>query len=355
MQILRRERFGKGLSAAELASVIKRLAPNREVRILNVCGSHEHTICRWGIRSLIPSHIRLIPGPGCPVCVTPQEDIVNAIELSRRPDVMVVTYGDMLRVPTFKGTLMGCGGNVRYITSCQQVLEVCRENPDRKVVFFSIGFETTAAPAASLFFMDPPDNFLFLSSHRLTVSAMRAILDSGVDAFIAPGHVSAVVGSDAWEEFPREHGIPVVVAGFTPEDVLAAVALILRLLREGTPRVENVYRGVVRREGNLRAKGLMERVFRVCDAKWRGMGVIPSSGLELKEPFALRDVRRHFEWVKVEDREAPLCICSDILTGRALPSDCPLFKRSCTPVNPVGPCMVSPEGACQIWFKYGGW
>ena len=354
MQILRTERFGEGLRAEEIVSLIKELNIDREIRILNVCGSHEHTICRWGLRSLLPKNIRLIPGPGCPVCVTSQEDIYNAILLSCRDDTIVATYGDMIRVPTRAGSLKSAGKNVKIITSCHQVFDLCREFPDKKVVFFSIGFETTAAPAASLFFMNPPANFCFLSSHKLTTAAMRSIIDTGLDAFIAPGHVSAVVGYEVWEEFPRIYGIPVVVAGFTPEDVLLAVAVILKQLREGESRVENVYTGVVRREGNVRAKALMERVFEVASVVWRGMGRVPDSGLVLRDEFAKYDVKSWHGWQPFEDEEEAGCICADVIVGRAYPSDCALFGRRCTPHTPVGPCMVSAEGACNIWYRFGG-
>ncbi len=354
MNILRRIRFQEYADSRELLRLIERLNLNRRVKILNVCGSHEHTICRYGLRSLLPENIELIPGPGCPVCVTPQEDIVNAIELSRKEGFLVAVYGDMLRVPTVRGSLREAGGNVKVVTSCQQVLKVCRDNPDKRVVFFSIGFETTAAPAASLFFMDPPDNLLFISSHRLTTAAMRSVMDTGPDAFVAPGHVSAVVGSQAWREFPERYRVPVVVAGFTPEDILAAVAVILYRLREGEAKVDNIYRGVVRDGGNPRAKRLMEEVFEVVDAKWRGMGVIPLSGLALKGEYARFDVRRVVEWRRVEEDEGA-CICSRILLGKAYPSDCPLFRKVCTPQSPVGPCMVSQEGACNIWFRFARW
>ncbi len=355
LNILRKIRFQEYADTQSIIGLIRRLNPEREVKILNVCGSHEHTICRWGLRSLLPKNIRLIPGPGCPVCVTPQELIVNAIELSRRKDVLVVTYGDMLRVPTSRGTLRDAGGNVAFVTSSHQVLDVCIRNPDKKVVFLSIGFETTAAPVAALFEMGLPDNLYFISAHRLTTAAMRALLDTGLDAFIAPGHVSAVVGSDAWREFPERHKVSVVVAGFTPEDILVSVAYILYCLREGTARLENVYRGVVRAEGNTKAKKLMDKVFDVADAPWRGIGILPASGLELKSLFCKRDARLNLPWEKVEEAEAEGCICSEILLGKALPSQCSLFGRVCTPDSPVGPCMVSQEGACNIWLRFGSW
>ena len=352
---MRKIRFQEYADAQSVIGLIRRLNPEREVKILNVCGSHEHTICRWGLRSLLPKNIRLIPGPGCPVCVTPQELIVNAIELSKRKDVLVVTYGDMLRVPTSRGTLRDAGGNVAFVTSCHQVLDVCKRNPERKVVFLSIGFETTAAPVAALFGVPLPDNLYFISAHRLTTAAMRVLLDTGLDAFIAPGHVSAVVGSDAWREFPERHGVTVVVAGFTPEDILVSVAYILYCLKEGVARLENIYRGVVRAEGNVKAKKMIKEVFDVVDASWRGMGVLPASGLELKSSFGERNAKLNFPWEKVEEVEAEGCICSEILLGKALPSQCSLFGTVCTPKSPVGPCMVSQEGACNIWLRFGSW
>ncbi len=356
MIILRKTRFQEFADVKELSRLIAKLnIPDREIKILNVCGSHEHVVCKWGLRQLLPFNIKLIPGPGCPVCVTPQEDILNAMEISKGRDVLLATYGDMLRVPAGGTNLRSCGGNVVAITSCHQVLDLCRKFPEKKVVFFSIGFETTAAPAATLFSVDLPSNFFFVSSHRLTTAAMESVMESGPDAFVAPGHVSAVMGKRVWEGFSNRYRVPVVVAGFTPEDVLLAVLLILKQLREGRAEVENIYRGVVRTDGNRRAKELMNRVFIISDAKWRGLGVIPHSGLELKEEYSERNAKIVWGWKEFEDREETGCICGSIIRGKAYPSQCKLFGNKCRPHTPVGPCMVSAEGACNIWYRCGAW
>jgi len=315
------------LSVEELIRRIHSLVPgDRTVRIMNVCGSHEHTIAFSGMRSLMPGNLELIPGPGCPVCVCPESDIINAINLSRQQDVILVTYGDMLRVPSRNGSIRAAGGDYMIITSPFEAVRVARSNPGRKIVFFSIGFETTTAPAAAILDSGVPENLFMLCSHRLTPAIMETLVrdaETGIDGFIAPGHVSAIVGSKAWDVFPEKYGIPAVVAGFEAENLLLGIFEILSRLKHGDGGAGNVYGRVVRPEGNMRAQELMNKYFEVADVNWRGIGRVPSSGLELREEYAGRDARKVFGLTDVKEEKIPGCICGDIILGRAYPpADC---------------------------------
>jgi hydrogenase expression/formation protein HypD len=328
--------------------------PDKKVRIMNVCGSHEHTIAFSGMRSLMPDNLEIIPGPGCPVCVCPESDIINAIDLSKKDDVILVTYGDMLRVPTQQGSIRSEGRNFRMITSPFEAVNIAKSNPDRKVVFFSIGFETTTAPTAGILEMGVPGNLFILSSHRLTPAIMEVLVkdaEIGIDGFIAPGHVSAIVGSNAWNVFSEKYGIPTVVAGFEPDNLLLGILEILRQLKDGNVRTSNVYGGVVKPEGNIQAQKLMEKYFTVSDVNWRGIGYIPASGLELRDNYEEKNAKTVFQLKDVKEAKIPGCICGAIILGKAYPSACKLFKKACTPGTPKGPCMVSFEGACNIWYK----
>ena len=336
---------------------IKSLVPkDKKVRIMNVCGSHEHTIAFSGMRSLMPENLEIIPGPGCPVCVCPESDIINAIGLSKRDDVILVTYGDMLRVPSVRGSIRAEGKNYKMISSPIEAIRTAKDNPDKKVVFFSIGFETTTAPTAAILEMGVPDNLSILSSHRLTPTIMEILVkdaELGIDGFIAPGHVSAIVGSNAWNVFSKKYGIPTVVAGFEAENLLLGIAEILKQLKDGKPATGNVYAGVVRPEGNLQAQKIMNKFFEVADVNWRGIGYIPGSGLELRDMYSDKDAKKVFGLEEVKEEKIPGCICGTIILGKAYPDACKLFKKVCTPRTPKGPCMVSMEGSCNIWFKAG--
>jgi hydrogenase expression/formation protein HypD len=330
------------------------VSADKKVKIMNVCGSHEHTIAFSGLRSLMPENLELIPGPGCPVCVCPESDIINAIDLSKRDDTILVTYGDMLRVPSKKGSIMKDGKNFRMIISPFEAIKTARSNPDKKVVFFSIGFETTTAPTAAIMEGGVPENLYILSSHRLTPRIMQVLVDdaeTGIDGFIAPGHVSAIVGSNAWNIFSEKYGIPTVVAGFEADNLLLGILDILRQLREQKARTSNVYRSVVRPEGNLHAQRLINKYFKVSDVNWRGIGHIPDSGLELRDDYSEKDAKKVFSLRDIKEEKIHGCICDRIVLGKAYPSACKLFKKACSPKTPKGPCMVSHEGACNIWFK----
>lgn len=327
---------------------------NKKIRIMNVCGSHEHTIAFSGMRSVMPENLELIPGPGCPVCVCPESDIINAIHLSNRDDVILVTYGDMLRVPTQKGSIRTEGRNFKMITSPLEAINFANANLDKNIVFFSIGFETTTAPTAAVLEMGIPDNMFILSSHRLTPTIMEILVkdaEIGIDGFVAPGHVSAIVGSNAWSVFSEKYGIPTVVAGFKPDNLLLGITHLLLQLRDGRADTGNVYSSVVKAEGNVQAQKIMDNYFEVSDVNWRGIGYIPASGLELRDRYAHRDARKVFELREVKEAKIPGCICGRIILGKAYPDECKLFKKVCTPQTPKGPCMVSFEGACNIWHK----
>jgi len=339
----------------DIIKLIHYLVPKEaKVRIMNVCGSHEHTIAFSGMRSLMPENLELIPGPGCPVCVCPESDIINAIMLSNRDDATLVTYGDMLRVPTQKGSIRSEGKNFRMITSPFEAVKIATSDPDKKIVFFSIGFETTTAPTAGILEMGVPENLLILSSHRLTPTIMEILVkdaEIGIDGFIAPGHVSAIVGSNAWNVFSEKYGIPTVVAGFETENLLLGILEILQQLKNGKVKTGNVYKGVVRPEGNVQAQKIMDKYFEVADVNWRGIGHIPGSGLELREKYSGKDAKKVFELEEIKEAKIPGCVCGTIILGKAYPSACKLFRKVCTPKTPKGPCMVSMEGACNIWYK----
>jgi len=325
-----------------------------KIRIMNVCGSHEHTIAFSGMRSLMPQNLEIIPGPGCPVCVCPESDIINAINLSNRDDVILVTYGDMLRVPSKEGSIRAQGKNYRMVTSPFECINIAKSNPDKNVVFFSIGFETTTAPTAAILEMGMPDNLSILSSHRLTPTIMEILVkdaEIGIDGFIAPGHVSAIVGANAWNVFSEKYGIPTVVAGFQAENLLLGIAEILRQLKEGEAKTGNVYAGVVKPEGNLQAQKIMKKFLKVADVNWRAIGYIPGSGLELKDEYSDKDAKKIFNLPEIKEEKIPGCICGTVILGKAYPKDCKLFKKVCAPKTPKGPCMVSMEGACNIWYK----
>jgi len=340
---------------ADIIKTIHSLVPeDRKIKIMNVCGSHEHTIAYSGIRSVIPENLELIPGPGCPVCVCPESDIINAIDLSKRDDIILVTYGDMLRVPAKIGSIRSEGKNFRMIASPFEALNIAKANPDKKIVFFSIGFETTTAPTAGILEMGVPENLFILSSHRLTPMIMEVLVkdaEIGIDGFIAPGHVSAIVGSNAWNVFSEKYRIPTVVAGFEPDNLLLGILEILRQLKYKKIKTSNVYSSVVKPEGNIQAQKIMEKFFEAADVNWRGIGYIPASGLELRDKYSHKDAKKVFELKEIKEEKTAGCICGKIILGKAYPSVCKLFRKACTPKTPKGPCMVSFEGACNIWYK----
>jgi hydrogenase expression/formation protein HypD len=339
-----------------------------EIRIMHVCGTHEDTVTRSGIRSLLPDNVKVVSGPGCPVCITPVEDIV-AMELimekayEEGDRMIVTTFGDMYRIPTPRGSLADMkreGYDVRIVYSIFDTYRIARENPDRTVVHFSPGFETTTAPTAGMLNVvasEGLENFKIYSVHRLTPQGVEVLIKqkSRIDALIDAGHVSTIIGVKGWEFLSEKYGIPQAVAGFEPNDVLLAILLLIRMYKEGDARVVNEYRRAVKYEGNLVAQELIERYFKVVDAKWRALGVFPKTGLEVRDEFRDLEIRNSYH-VEVPKNLPDLekgCLCGAVLRGLAMPTDCPHFGKTCTPRHPIGPCMVSYEGTCQIFYKYG--
>ena len=346
--------------ASKFARLFSRLAPDRRVKIVHVCGTHEIAVTQHGLRSLLPETAEVLEGPGCPVCVTSTADLDCALKIAEKGAILC-TFGDMLRVPGTELSLAEAkaqGADVRTVLSAEAAVEIARRNPGREVVFFAVGFETTAPGTAAVLLDSPPQNFSVLASHKLIPPALEALMalpEVDIDAFLAPGHVSTIIGSDAYRPIAERFQVPVVVGGFEPLDVLYALALILRQLREGRAEVENAYVRAVLPQGNTRAQELLARAFRTVDAHWRGIGVIPGSGLALRGELARCDAQERFGVEgELGEEIAPGCRCADILVARAPPSDCPLFGTACTPLSPVGACMVGSEGACNVWYRYGG-
>lgn len=333
------------------------------VRFMEFCGGHTATIFKYGIRQLLPPNIEMVSGPGCPVCVTSNADLDRAIALAGNPDVVIATFGDMLKVPGSRSSLQRAtaeGADVRTVYSTLDALKIARENPDRAVVFLGIGFETTAPTVAASILQAAEqgiDNYYVLSMHKLCPPVIRALLDSGevkLDGLVCPGHVSAVTGSRAWDFIAGEYGIPCVVSGFEPLDILQCVEMLVDQVEDGRSEVEIAYRRGVRPGGNQEALRLMERIFEPGPADWRGVGRVPDSGLRIRQEYADFDAGRAFEIEAGEPYEPPGCICGDVLRGVKTPLDCALFGSACTPLSPVGPCMVSSEGTCAAYHNYGG-
>ncbi len=334
---------------------------DRRVQIMEVCGTHTVSAFRNGLRSMFPENLRLVSGPGCPVCVTAQRHIDAAIELAAGEDVVLTTYGDMLRVPGRLGSLeelRAGGASVRVVNSASTALRIARDEPDRPVVFLGVGFETTApATAATILEADRREiqNFSVLMCHKLVVPAMLALLDAGdvpLDGFLCPGHVGVIIGARAFEPVVERYAKRCVVAGFEPTQMLRGLVHLLRQIVSDEVRLENVYPAVVSDDGNPAALEMLERVFEVADAPWRALGVIPGSGLELLPAYRKYDALRRFGVELGEDEDHPACLCGEVIQGKAEPADCPLFDNGCTPLVPIGPCMVSSEGTCAAWYKY---
>jgi hydrogenase expression/formation protein HypD len=336
---------------------------------MNVCGGHERSITLAGIRSALPKTVELIAGPGCPVCVCPEEDVYQAIQLSLKTDVTLVAFGDMLRVPVnvAKGEIRSLeqakasGSDIRPISSPREAVRIARENPERSVVFFAAGFETTTAPVAAMMLEGVPDNLSVLLSARRTWPAVSMLLDSdtsGFDGLVAPGHVSTIMGPEEWLFVVEKHHIPTAVAGFMPVSLLAAMYSVLRQLLEGERFLDNCYPELVRPGGNQTAQNKISQALQITDANWRGIGMIPDSGLGLKPLFAQHDARVQFPDLDTAGRKRagqmpPGCECASVVMGKINPNECKIYGRACTPKSPVGPCMVSDEGACRIWWSAG--
>ncbi len=350
-------------TAARAVAAAIRERSTRPVRLMEFCGGHTHAILRYGIPSLLPETVELRSGPGCPVCVTSAADLDHAIALARVENVILATFGDMIRVPGSNGVALdqakAGGADVRVVYSPLDALQLARQNPQRPVIFLGVGFETTAPMVAAALLAaqaEGVDNFFVYSTHKLTPPATRAILNAGevaLDGVIGPGHVTAIIGADAWQFLPHDYGVPVAVAGFEPLDILRAVLALVEMAEDGRPAVVNSYARTVSSQGNVAAQRALEQVFEVAEADWRGFGPIPASGLRLRDEFAAMDAALVWQLDLPPSREPPGCRCGDVLRGVILPTECPLFGRVCTPQNPVGPCMVSAEGACAAYYRYG--
>jgi hydrogenase expression/formation protein HypD len=349
--------------ARTLVAQIRREAAVREapIRLMEFCGGHTHAIFRFGLRQMLAGGVEMRSGPGCPVCVTAARDLDRAIAMVSVDDVILATFGDMVRVPGSHDTLQDArarGADVRIVYSPRDALDLARNQPDRHIIFLGVGFETTAPGIAAALLeaeaLDIP-NFYVLSLHKLTPPAMQAILDAGevsLNGIIGPGHVSSVIGSEAWTFLPEDYGMPCAVAGFEPLDLLGAIAALVRASVEGRPGVFNTYGRSVRTEGNPVAQRMLDDVFEVVPAAWRGFGEIPGSGLALRESLSHRDAAHVFPVEVPPGEEPPGCRCGEVLRGVIDPTACGLFRRVCTPRNPIGPCMVSAEGACAAYYKY---
>jgi len=344
----------------ELHTLMK--AINKPLKLMEVCGTHTVEIFRHGIRGLIPRTISLLSGPGCPVCVTSIHDVDVAIAIAKRPEVILVTFGDMMRVPGGKQSLIEArseGADVRVMYSPMDALKLAQTDTGRQVVFFATGFETTSPLIAATVYEANRlgvQNFSIFSSHKLVPPALKALLDSPdvkVDGFIMPGHVSTIIGKQPYAFVAEHYHIPCVITGFEANEIIEGILMIARQIAQQRSEVEIQYRNVVKEEGNPKALALLGKVFEPMDAYWRGIGVIPASGLKLRANYAAFDAVARFAPEVSDQPEPELCSCGDILRGVKIPTECPLFGSGCTPDSPVGPCMVSTEGSCAAYYKYG--
>jgi len=364
---------------------IRQLPLKKNIRIMNVCGGHERSITMAGLRSALPDNIELIPGPGCPVCICPEEDIHQAIQIALNEDVILLAFGDMLRVPVngpkkdprSLEQAKAIGADIRPIASPTEAVKIALESPDKSVVFFAAGFETTSSPVAAMLAEGVPDNLTLLLSGRLTWPAVAMLLESELeselesdadsdvdlnsatfDCLIAPGHVATVMGADEWKFVVEKYTLPTAVAGFTAESLLAAFYSVLRQLLDENIFLDNCYPQLVTEKGNLVAQKHLYEVFDVVDANWRGIGIIPSSGYAINEKYASRNASLKYPQYRDLARKRagkmpPGCDCAKVVLGKIAPDQCRLYGKACTPKLPIGPCMVSDEGACRLWWSAG--
>ncbi|MFZ4523239.1 MAG: hydrogenase formation protein HypD [Bacteroidales bacterium] len=332
----------------------------KEITLMEVCGGHTMAIHRFGLHALLPPTIRLLSGPGCPVCVSSQHFLDTAIAYSKVPGAIITTYGDLIRVPGSFSSLekeKAGGADIRIIYSVLEALDIAKEHPSRPVFFLGIGFETTAPATAAAIVQAKKENignFFVLSAHKVMPPVMKALVDEGVkiDGFIAPGHVTAITGTEIYKGLAKVYRLGVVVSGFEPADMMQAILMLTRQLESGTPKVEVQYKRIVQPEGNRIAKGLLTEVFEMKDDRWRGLGTIAGSGLKIRDEYAACDAEKQYPLAVPELPDPKGCICGSILRGLKTPNDCGLFAKQCTPADPVGACMVSGEGTCATYFKY---
>jgi hydrogenase expression/formation protein HypD len=346
--------------SSKLAEEIKK-ASKQDIRLMEVCGTHTMSIFRNGIRNVIPETISLLSGPGCPVCVTAQSEIDAFIDISKETDTIVTTFGDLMRVPGTGSSLQkerAEGRDIRMVYSTFDALEIAVKNPGKRVVFLGVGFETTAPTVAASILAAREmkmGNFFVYSAHKTVPQALFALVKTEgirIDGFILPGHVSVIIGTGAYLPFFNQCRVPCVVAGFEPSDILQALLMLVRQIENKAPGLENAYPRAVSFEGNKKAVGVMNQVFEPADVAWRGIGIIPESGLKIRAEFSEYDAEKRFRITERVSKEPKGCACGEILTGLKTPVECPLYKKICTPVDPVGPCMVSTEGTCAAYYKY---
>ena len=347
-----------------LSDSIREIMPKEQINIMEVCGTHTQSFFRFGLHKLLPINLRLIAGPGCPVCVSSQEYIDRAIQYAKDKDVIILTFGDMLRVPGSKSSLekeRAKGVDLRVVYSALDSLIIARKNPDKKVIFLAVGFETTA-PAIALSIISAQKenlkNLFFFSSLKLIPPAMDYLIKDrrlNLSGFLCPGHVSTIIGTEPYVFIPRKYRIGCCIAGFEPLDILEGIYFLIQQIVKNKPAVANQYKRAVNKQGNPKARKIMFKVFKVCAASWRGLGNLPKSGLKIKDEFSRFDAERIF---KLSDKRYAIsdkqkkCRCGDVLKGLITPDRCPLFKKTCSPEHPYGPCMVSSEGTCNAYYKY---
>lgn len=360
MTIIHLDEYRDPKISRAIVNRIKKVS-RRKVRLMEVCGTHTMSIFRSGIRALLPETISFLSGPGCPVCVTAQKEIDAFIGLARVDDVIVTTFGDLMRIPGTDSSIQkerANGRDIRIVYSTFDALEIARKNPDKKVVFLGVGFETTAPTIAASIISakeEKLDNFFVFSAHKIVPPALDALMqtkDVKIDGFILPGHVSVIIGTKAFLPFFEKYKIPCVVAGFEPMDILQSISILVEQIESGTPALINGYLRVVTFDGNEKAQKIMQDVFETVDVAWRGIGVIPKSGLRIRKSFSTFDAEKMIEFSAPESKEPKGCACGEILTGLKIPPECSLYKKVCTPIDPVGPCMVSSEGTCAAYYRY---
>jgi hydrogenase expression/formation protein HypD len=365
---LRKNEEGAGKTLAEnskfrnpelvkrVSEKIRKITPKESIiKICHVCGTHEWTITHYGLRSLLPGNVEVIAGPGCPVCIVPASEIDEAVQLALK-GIVLTCFGDLFRVPGSEMSLLDAkakGANIRVVYSVGDAVQMARSEPDKDFVFFAVGFETTSPSTAVEIARKPPRNLSFLISHRTIPPAMRLLVemkDLSLNGFIAPGHVSTIIGLRPYEVFPERYGLPVVVAGFEPSDLMFGIYMVLKQLDEGKPKLENEYLRAVHREGNIKAQKLMREVFSTVEGTWRGLGIIPLSKYTLRKRYSRYDA--HLKYGFKVDKGVDIqhgCKCHLVIIGKIKPTECSLFMKTCTPQKPVGACMVSVEGTCRIW------
>ncbi|MFW9784682.1 MAG: hydrogenase formation protein HypD [Candidatus Heimdallarchaeota archaeon] len=347
--------------AEKLVSSIKKIcdALDRNVKIMHVCGTHEHTISKYGLRTLLPKEIEVVSGPGCPVCVCPAADIDKAIELGKRDEVIITTFGDMIRVPATNislAELKSQGADVRIVYGPHDAVKIAQNNPNKEIVFFAIGFETTVPLTGYEIQAKPPSNFSVICAHKLIPAALELLISQSklnIDGFISPGHVSTIIGLQPFKIFSDAYKVPNVIAGFEPNDVLLAILMLLKQIEEKNYATLNEYSRVVKPEGNLVAQKIIKEVFESVSSPWRGIGRVLDGGLVIRDKFEEYNADKKFD-IKIKKSQdiPPGCSCHLVMVGKLSPYECKLFRKECTPLYPVGPCMVSSEGTCSIYYKY---